>query len=159
MVIPCLDVWLNPERKCSYSYYPRLAYEYIMIALCGTEPYAYIVRRGLRIHNTCRAQSGQILPMQTRGVASASAWFWTCHEDVIKWKHFLRYWPFVRGIRRSPVNSPHKGQWRGALMLSLTCDWINGWLNNREADDLRHHRAHYDNFRDSLTWSLHIITM
>ena len=32
------------------------------------------------------------------------------HDDVIKWKHFPRYWPFVRGIHRSPVNSPHKGQ-------------------------------------------------
>ena len=35
------------------------------------------------------------------------------HDDVIKWKHFRRYWPFVWGIHRSPVNSPHKGQWRG----------------------------------------------
>ena len=33
--------------------------------------------------------------------------FWS-HDDVIKWKHFPRYWPFVRGIHRSPVNSPHK---------------------------------------------------
>ena len=32
----------------------------------------------------------------------------TLHDDVIKWKHFSRYWPFVRGIHRSPVNSPHK---------------------------------------------------
>ena len=32
------------------------------------------------------------------------------HDDVIKLKHFPRYWPFVRGIHRSPVNSPHKGQ-------------------------------------------------
>ena len=30
------------------------------------------------------------------------------HDDVIKWKHFPRYWPFVRGIHRSPVNSPHR---------------------------------------------------
>ena len=43
------------------------------------------------------------------------------HEDVIKWKHFPRYWPFVGGIHRSPVNSPHKGQWRWALMCSLIC--------------------------------------
>ena len=43
-----------------------------------------------------------------------------------------------------PVNSPHKGQWRGALMFSLICTWINGRVNNREADDLRRHRAHYD---------------
>ena len=47
-------------------------------------------------------------------------WFAQIHDDVIKWKHFPRYWIFVRGIHRSPVNSPHKGQWRGALMFSLT---------------------------------------
>ena len=62
------------------------------------------------------------------------------HDVVIKWKHFPRYWPFVRGIHRSP----HKGQWRGALMFSLICTRINGWVNNREAGDLRRHRAHYD---------------
>ena len=43
-----------------------------------------------------------------------------------------------------PVNSPHKGQWRGALMFSLICVRINGWVNNREAGDLRRYRAHYD---------------
>ena len=41
------------------------------------------------------------------------------HFDVIKWKHFPSFWPFVRGIHRSTVDSPHKGQWRGALMFSL----------------------------------------
>ena len=69
---------------------------------------------------------------------------WTyLHDDVIKWKHFPRYWPFVRGIHRSPVNSPLKGQWRGALMFSLIRVWINYWVNNRQAGDLRRHRAHY----------------
>ena len=57
------------------------------------------------------------------------------HDDVIKWKHFPRYWPFVRGIHRSPVNSPHKGQRRGALMFSSICVWINGWVNDCEAGD------------------------
>ena len=65
-------------------------------------------------------------------------------HDVIQWKRFPRYWPFVWGIHRSPVNFPHKGQRRGALIFSLICAWINGWVNNREAGDLRHHRAHYD---------------
>ena len=46
------------------------------------------------------------------------------HDDVIQFKHFPRYWSFVRGSHRSPVNSPHKGQWRGTLMFSL----MNGWL-------------------------------
>ena len=66
------------------------------------------------------------------------------HDDVIKWKHFPRNWPFVRGIHRPLVNSPHKGQWRVALMFSLICVWINDWVNNREADDLRRYHAHYD---------------
>ena len=48
------------------------------------------------------------------------------HDDVIKWEHFLRYWLFVREIHQSPVNSPHKGQWRGALMFTLICARING---------------------------------
>ena len=48
------------------------------------------------------------------------------------------------GLNPSPVNSPHKGQWCGALMLSLICAWINLWVNNHEAGDLRCHHAHYD---------------
>ena len=64
------------------------------------------------------------------------------YDDVIKWNHFPRYWPFVRGIHRSPVNSPHKDQWRGALMFSLICTWINGWVNKRKAGDLRRRRTH-----------------
>ena len=57
------------------------------------------------------------------------------HDDVIKWKHFPRYWPFVRGIHRSPVTSPHKGQWRGGLMFSLICISINGWVNSGGTGD------------------------
>ena len=52
--------------------------------------------------------------------------------------------PFVRGIHMSPVNSPHKCQWRGALMFLWSATCINGWVNNREAGDLRRPRAHYD---------------
>ena len=75
------------------------------------------------------------------------------------WRHhqiqtFPRYWPFVRGIHRSPVNSPHKGQWRGALMFSLIYVWINGWVNNRESCDLRRHRTYYD---VTVTWPERVI--
>ena len=70
------------------------------------------------------------------------------HNQYSWWRHqmrhFSREWPFVRGIHRWPVNSPHKGQWRGALMFSLICAWINGWINNHEVGDLRRHQSHYD---------------
>ena len=65
------------------------------------------------------------------------------HGDIIKWNHFPRYWLFVRGIYRSPVNSPHKGQWRGTFTFYLICVWINGLVHNRECGDLRRHRTHY----------------
>ena len=29
-------------------------------------------------------------------------------------------------------------------MFSLIYAWTNSWVYNREADDLRRHRAHYD---------------
>ena len=78
--------------------------------------------------------------------------------NVIKRKHFPRYWPFVRGIHRSPINSPHKGQWRGALVFSLIWAWTNGWVNNRDAGAFGCYRAHYDvtvMTRDGvMTWRL-----
>ena len=67
-------------------------------------------------------------------------------KNISRWRHQMdtltRYWPYARGIHRSPVNSPHIGQWRGALMFSLICAWINGWVSNRWAGDLRRHRHH-----------------
>ena len=65
------------------------------------------------------------------------------HDYVIKWKHFPRYWPFAQGIHRSPVNSPRKDQWRGDMIFSLICTWMDGWVNNRNVGDLRRHRTHY----------------
>ena len=85
-------------------------------------------------------QNGTIAVISVLGVYT----FEDAHDDVIKWKHFPRYWPFVREIHRLPVNPPHKGQWRGALMFSLIYAWINGLANNHEAGDLRRHHAHYD---------------
>ena len=76
---------------------------------------------------------------------------WDIRNDYrfISWwrhqmEHFPRYWHFVRGIHRLPANSSHKGQWGGASMFSLICDWTNGWVNNWDTGDLRRHRSHYD---------------
>ena len=64
------------------------------------------------------------------------------------WRHqietFSALLALCAGNSQVRVNSPHKGQWRGALMFSLICVWINAWVNNPEAGDLRRHRGHYD---------------
>ena len=67
------------------------------------------------------------------------------HDDVIKWKHFFR------------VTGPLCGEFTGHRWIPLTkasdaefwcflwsAPWTNGGVNNRDADDLRRHRAHYD---------------
>ena len=69
----------------------------------------------------------------------------TTHDDVIKWKSFSALLALCAENSPVPVTSPHKGQWRGALMFSLIYAWINEWVNNREAaGDLRRQRGHYD---------------
>ena len=64
------------------------------------------------------------------------------------WRHQMETFSALLAIcapnSPGPVNSPHKGQWRGALTFSLICVWINGWVNNHEAGDLRRYRVHYD---------------
>ena len=54
------------------------------------------------------------------------------------WRHQMETFPALLAICAG--NSP----WRGALMFSLIVAQINGWVNNREAGDLRRHRANYD---------------
>ena len=77
--------------------------------------------------------------------------YWICisdrslsHDDVTKWSHFPCYWPFVKGIHRLRVGSPHKGQSNGALMLFVICAWTNAWANNLYAYELRRLGTHYD---------------
>ena len=68
--------------------------------------------------------------------------------NTLWWRHQMETFSALLAIwaGNSPVTGefPHNGQWRGALMLSLICAWMNDWVNNREAGDLRRHRAHYD---------------
>ena len=86
-------------------------------------------------------------------VWSTSVYFTLAHVSnasllCIWWRHQMETFSVLLAICAGnspvPVNSPHKGQWRRALVFSLICAWINGWIHNCEASDLRRHRAHYD---------------
>ena len=94
---------------------------------------------------------------------------WLIYKFMMKrnkpwWRHpmerFSALLVLFAGTHRSPVNSPHKGQWRGAFMFSLICVWINGWVNNRDAGDLKRYCAHYDDTAltlDYIKWTVPII--
>ena len=63
------------------------------------------------------------------------------------WRHQMEAFSALLALcaGNSPVTGefPAQSQWRGALMFSLICAWINSWVNNGEAGDLRRPRAHY----------------
>ena len=98
--------------------------------------------RGKRSRHSRRMRNPQFYVSGKRPMTSPAVL--NSYDDVIKWKYFPRYWPFLWGIHRWPLNSPHKGQCRGALMFSLISALTNGWGNKWDAGDLIRHRAHFD---------------
>ena len=144
--------WYNVRNKLPWNVCIDMKWNKIIFKITG-ETFENVMPSAIR-DDVCSGLDISTDVIQIRllySIACTTIWtsvmempFYMWHDDVIKWKHFPRYWPFVRGIHRSPVNSPHKGQWHGALMFSLICIWINDWVNNREAGDLRRYRAHYD---------------
>ena len=152
-----LFFWVNlpsAEDQCFYNIQPMSSWIYL------SDPKN--IYPCLSFLNIAMAQMVEIFPMEDRNMFISNRQYhvcwWPCdatnesisnhgidrvHDDVIKWKTITRYWPYVRGIQRSSVNSPHKGQWRGTLMFSLIC-WTNRWTNHVKAGELRRHRSHYD---------------
>ena len=87
---------------------------------------------------------------RSRFIVNVGGLAWDKNSLVVspRWRHQMETFSALLALRAGnspvPVNSPHKGQWRGALMFSLICARMSDWVNNREAGDLRRHRGHYD---------------
>ena len=131
----------------------RLQWKPLVIVNPIVQPYFSLLWSNASQKNSAQRRKDQsgILPLMPCHVFYSKLLF-----DVIRsmfvyctwWQHqmenFPRHWPFVGGIHRSPMDSPHKGKWRRALIFSWIYAWRNGWANNRDACNLRRHRAHYD---------------
>ena len=136
-------------KHCS-SFEDRAPADFIQTSCEARNLHRYSIRYSIRFlgivksHKASKPRDSVLICWYRVEIWRAPRWHNIKYDDVIKWKHFPRYWPFVREIHRSPVNSPHKGQRRGALIFFLIWAWTNGCINNREAGDFRRHRAHYD---------------
>ena len=86
-------------------------------AYCHYPLNQYSVKKSLIIRSVlpCGADNNAYLETYFLQLKISSTPSIETHDDVIKWKHFPRYWPFVGEIHRWPVNSPHKGRWRGTF--------------------------------------------
>ena len=126
-----------PERPSLYWDGSRKQYIFIVLMLCSNWTFGT---------NVVGAISTCIRRVITSCVLNGSMEFTVKNNPW--WRHQLEtssaLLAICVGIHRSPVNSPHKGQLRGALIFSLIFVWINGSVNKREAGDFRCYRAHYD---------------
>ena len=104
-------------------------YQYIVIISSVSKWVVYLSDNYLRFFVNYSHYCLPSLDLCVLDYYECGVWYPFC---PITWrcKHFPRCWPFVRGIHRSPVNSPHKGQWRGALMFSMDPAWTNDRVNN-----------------------------
>ena len=86
-----------------------------------------------------QTQTGSSIYVTSQEIRTRLAFSW--------WRHQMETFSALLALcagNSPPVNSPHKGQWRGTLMFSLICAWTDGWVNSRDAGDLRPHRVHHD---------------
>ena len=60
-------------------------------------------------------------------LAPKQVWCCQSHDDVMIWKDFLHYWPFVRGIYWSSMNSPNK--WPVTQSFDVFFVGLNNLLN------------------------------
>ena len=114
----------------SYNLFYKMYIWFCCVLLC----YRYAIRSMWSIHSSVR-------------LFSSCLWLLHWHEIMVTSSNGNNFrvtgplWGESTGYRWIPLT---KGQWRGALMFSLICDWTNGWANNRGAGDLRRHRANHD---------------
>ena len=111
-----------------------------------THLYLGVVKIVFQCSNSFYGLILSVLPVKL--LCSKSRCVFLIHDDVVKWKHFPRYWPFVRGIHRCIPRIKASDAELWCFIWSAL--WINGWVNNREAGDLRRHCSHYDVFVMSL---------
>ena len=136
------SIWLRGLYSEAIVGFKAICFQRFLLHWCNRSD---LMITSVFTHKTCNnmAELGRHQPDANQFCTLWDADGYT-HDDVIKWKHFARFWHLVRGIHRSPVNSPHEGKWCGALMFSLFSVWSNSWVNNWDANDLKCHCVHYD---------------
>ena len=77
-------------------------------------------------------------------------------DDIIKWKHFSRYWPFVRGFHRSPAQRPVTRSFDVffdlCLNKRLSKQSLGWWLETPSRSSWRHNNELF-NFHFSIHYT------
>ena len=138
------DTIAGPVAAVVFTYLPGI---YFQCEICKvyTSTFLHTVS-----HATVTFRDISFTKFLKLGVSHLVGHLWWRLQAKSRWHHQMKkkqlsaLLALCAGNYRSPVNSPHKGRWRRALMFSLIYARIYGWINNPEAGDLRRHLAHYD---------------
>ena len=137
-----------------------------LCTMCDQSPTNFMLGWSGCMWSTCGhwLKSGMVdrrCPIMFSAHSVISTWHMICLQHLARaswWRHQMETFSALLAICPVPVNFPHKGQWRGALMFSLVCTRINGWVNNGEAGDLRRYRAYY-NVTVMLQWAINLFCL
>ena len=150
------DILETHENIGGYVYLPNMIYIKV-VRIFGRKAYkiTFVITRILSLPVKIINLRGMQQSVYYEKWISSHTWLWfpkiTCHIVLqycmmtsSNWSNFRVTSPLC-GEFTGQRWIPHtKAQWRGALMFSFICAWINGWVNNRKAGDLRRQQAHYD---------------
>ena len=96
----------------------------------------------------CTPLMSPFTPTRTSVSVTPLYWFYNSHRNP-KWNTVILNWGSRISWWRHQMETFSAllaicAAINRALMFSFICAWIKGWINNREAGNLRRHRAHYD---------------
>ena len=127
------------SKSCETQYGILTKYLVISVHIDGSvQERRNSIAKALELRLSCTNPSTCLFDHDRRYHSMQRCW------AITWWRHQMETFSAQLAICAGNSPVPHKGQWRGALMFSLICIWINSWVNNREAGDLRRHRGHYD---------------
>ena len=115
---PCLHMRYGPFQFGSES---NLCGELMLGTIVDEDEVGVVTVNGADIHGLRVLHPVLSRPATLQGVGR--------HQDMVTRKHFPHYWPFVRGIHRSPVDSPHTGPFMPSFYISCVVK-LNKLLNN-----------------------------
>ena len=81
-------------------------------------------------------------PGGQKWISYTSPHIWTPIMMTSSNRNFFRVTGPLCGEITGPGEFPTQRPVTRSFDVSLICVWINGWVNNREAGDLRRHRSH-----------------
>ena len=88
-------------------------------------------------HMRCNYAAVNQKPLRT--IQAMTSWYWNAF--CITGSQVAIEWPFVRGIHRLPVDSPHRGSECAPFVFSPLLDWKSCWSNTGVSADLRRRDA------------------